>query len=327
MSDDVPLSFTAHTEKDEGLIAFALQMWLVETHNAVVEITSADSSRVPRLSSRLAQFSDVCVFGKGHTAIEELITFANDRCVGDAGVDLLRLERHVRASTGGKPIIALEVPRFVFVGDEHAGDLGVLSTKVAQRRLPPSVAKRLRVELASKSSADACRRTCQVVLSFLASTGGLGSLGEEVACMSLSRYCETVLLLSEELPSTTVASEVLLCHLEGFLTLLDSLTADDPFASVSSKYREDLTPDLEQELLAVAARFDLQILLPALRSLAASLVEEHLAASEALRDVLSYVSSDQGDIGAQPWFEAVPLGLELRHARAVHLSLAASYHV
>jgi len=327
MSDEVPISFAAHTEKDEGIIAFALQMWLVETHNAVVEMTCADSSQIPRLSSRLAQLSDVCTFGKGQSAIEELIMFANDRCVGDTGVDLLRLERHVRASIGGKPIIALEVPQFIFVGDEQAGDLGVLNTKVAQRQLPPSVAKRLRADLASKSSADSCRRTCQVVLSFLASTGGLGSLGDEVATMSLSRYCETVLLLSEELPSTTAATEVLLCHLEAFLALLDSLTADDPFASVSSKYREDISPDLEQELLSAAPNFDLQLLLPALRSLASSLVEEHLAASEPLRDVLSYVGSDQGDIGAQPWFDTIPFGLELRHARAVHSALAASYHV
>lgn len=323
LNERSPLSMCIATESEEGICSLALTMWLVEQHNAIVEVVQLAKGQKPtEVSSRMITGSASLL----RYSADRLLQYLRARCTtfdhrGRVGHDLIQLEAHLRDELQA-PLLRWEHKKFVFLS-EASVTASELHAAVPQRPLPPDAVEALRRDLREPSTAHSVRQTVETTVAFLAS--GV-HLGREVGRMLLSEYLQKVLLLEERLPSRALESSVQLEHLDALLGLL--AVGSDPFEGVSAKYRAPLeqgSPELAA-LLAAAPGMDCGVLVGALQRFAAEqLREEFLSAEEPMKGVLGMLETDQGtDLARLDWFgEQFPDELQMKHWVATCKALSA----
>ncbi|CAK0875561.1 unnamed protein product, partial [Prorocentrum cordatum] len=258
-------------EKNEGICPLALTQWLVERHNELVQIVgNATGYPGKKVSSRMLALHDVVVYSE-----EELMRFVRSRCVTYSGggklkFDFSQVERHLRQELA-RPALEMEMRAFGWLGESLAVS-GELRATIAQRGLSHAVEERIRSELTSPAMAGLVLQKVQMTVSFLLKCGG--SLRGDAGEMLLGEYMRSV--LSEDaavgLPSAALRSEVRLCHVDALASLLKGVLNKDPMEGVDPRYRAELPPALEAELVAARPRLP-----AALAPLLARFAEGHLA--------------------------------------------------
>eukprot|EP00927_Polykrikos_kofoidii_P035934 TRINITY_DN30416_c0_g1_i1.p1 TRINITY_DN30416_c0_g1~~TRINITY_DN30416_c0_g1_i1.p1 ORF type:complete len:2733 (+),score=408.03 TRINITY_DN30416_c0_g1_i1:610-8199(+) len=306
ITDETPFAFLIADPADECLCALAFTQWLVQQHNQIVAFVAALLNANPsasEVSSRLLGAQETLRYDE-----RELLLFTRSRCVaygagGRLEYDLAKLERHLRRQLHA-PLIKWEHKKFRFLEDQVSAT-SVLRAAVAQRPLPQDLAIRLASDLTSISVAASCAQLVEQSIAFLLSTGTTAALDEDVGSLLLSDYLRRVLLVTERLPSASAEADIRLCHLDGFLKLLQSHMEYDPMEGVAEKYRTPLGPAAEAVLRKAAVEMQMAELLPALQDFASEhLREEGLNAAESMKTVLAMVQTSAGsDLGDAEWFQ------------------------
>jgi len=242
------LEFGISDPEGVGICPTALTQWLVARHNEIVQVV-AGTYRVEgrKVSSRLlSQHDAIKVEG------DEIMRFLKSRCVtygggGKLTFDLELLERQLRRQMN-RPEIVVELRAFQWVGESFSQS-SELKNVMKQRELPNDVADRIKSELTNTIYANICHEKVSMCVNFILKAGGAGLSQERSGEMLLSEYLRSVLCETGfEMPSSTVRAEVRLHHIDAFMKLLRSVMNKDPMDRVDSRYKADLTEDLESSL-------------------------------------------------------------------------------
>lgn len=326
MEEDTPLAFMIADEADEGLCPLAFTQWLVQQHNHITQLAAAlnGNTAVPEVSSRLLGTHETFQYSES-----KLLQFVRGRCVthGEGGsleYDFPTLERHLRRKLRA-PLVTWEHKKFRYV-DEQAAATSVLRAVLPQRPLSRELEAQISSELGSASAASSCAQLVEQSIAFLLSTGSGSTLGDDAGAVLLSTYLETVLLVTDRLPSKAAEGEVQLWHLDSLLKLLQGMMNCDPMEGVAAKFRSGLEGPEEQRLRAAAEQLDLAVLLPALADFAQQhLREQFLNENDSMKSILCMVETlADSELGDLEWFAHFPEDLQMKHWVAVYRSLAGS---
>lgn len=228
MNLDVPLSFSLPNEHDEGNCPLALAQFLIDKHNAFVQV--ADVSRLLRdkrgasvsvmKSESRAEIISSRFLTSNHTIrydlFEDLVPLFEKSCVtwnaDGAGYDFAKAEALLvdRVLTG-LPAIDFEQHGFQYMFEQHLrGGMTSLRTKLKQEPLSNESVDAIKRDISSTSAAYATLGFLEIVMSFLTATGGsfIESLDDSLGFMPLSTYVSTVLMMPDEISSRAVSQHV-----------------------------------------------------------------------------------------------------------------------
>lgn len=94
-------------------------------------------------------------------------------------------------------------------------------------------------------------------------------------------------------------------------------------ATIALRYREELEPELEKQIIAICPQIDSSIFLPALREFATEqLCTPAWPAEASLKEYMCYGSEQELDSFA--WFRNIPDELVLKHTYCTYRTIAAN---
>jgi len=358
MSREEFVSFCLPCDTDEGICSLALVQHLRTEHNALVAAVderSVTSQRAKRAAARTKGASRKSAAQGGGTGFEAIrrdgVGTVSSRHLTDAHVltyDLSALVRYISlqcvdsSSSSGSgsydftkaearlverhlqhlPVLDLELPAFTFAHEQHlSGGLAPLRAKVAQEPLSRDIQEALKREFQGQpAAAHHLLGTLETVVAFLAATGGSLATSIEVGEVLLEDYLrDTLMLVTYELAlGRAVAAHVRLKHVAALWEFLEACSGLDPFAKVSVKFKEPMSPEQTAELEEFvgsnlsAEGHEREMLRDELRKfIAEMLVEESLAAGMPIVDVLGHVTVNDENLNDLEWFNAFPNSVPL----------------
>jgi len=226
----------------------------------------------------------------------------------------------------GKPLIDIEMRMFQFANEVGTFNTTLLKQKVAQEPLPGDIATAILKDLGSPAAARKALELLETCVSFLQATGGTTVRELKVGNQKLGEYAQTTLMMKEaEFGSKVVSSRVLLKHVDALWRLLRDFTVVNPFANVRPRYKAKLDEKLKAELLDVSHKFDLPILLPAMKDcMMSQLSEDTLGAEMMLKETLDYWFQQLDDQGNLDWLQLFPEEIQNQHFLETYYLLEAS---
>merc|ERR1711871_194283 len=186
--------------------------------------------------------------------------FVKKQCVsysadGDLEYDFKKAEDWVvdRFFTG-RPILDLDMPRFMFPEESLGTERDNLKGLIAQEPLPGQTRQEIESELSTPTLASRTLQAMSTVVSFI--TASAQELSKTAGDTLVEDYVHNTLLIpGDMLQSKEVSKQVCLKHLDSVCELLDQLANPDPFAGVDLWYRQELSkedvPRLEAAALAM----------------------------------------------------------------------------
>jgi len=333
MSEDQPIGFSLPTNKDEGICGIALTRFLGEKHNRVIEMVDElllmrgeTLQRAEDKDSKNERVVTTKFLAPAHTISYDLeggfIPFVEKQCVeytaaGGLTYDFKNAEQYLLdVYFTGKPLINIEMRMFQFANEAGALSTALLKQKVAQEALPRDIQTAILKELGSPSQGRKALELLETCIQFLQATGGAANIQQlDVGEIKLGDYVKSVLMMKEaEFGSNIISSRVLLKHIDSLWRLLRDYTVVNPFANVRPRYKAPLDGKQKEKLLASCAKLDLVVLLPLMKDMIVSSLNEDTFGTEAkLKDSLAYLTAGDVFLADLPWFEHFPDDLHNKH--------------
>ncbi|NXT06518.1 RN213 ligase, partial [Prunella fulvescens] len=242
-----------------GLCSTALASYLIGLHNDLVHSVNRHTKEDGRYLVSPSEVADLHLIS--YEVERDLIPLILSNCQysmekgGETlqDFDLERIQQQVVSKfLQGKPLITLTgIPTLVYRHDRNYEQLfSDVRNKLEQSALPSSVMNMISGELQSYSDVCDALSLTEITLGFLAMAG-------ENADMLLTEYIEQVLQMGDQ-TNPHVLQALRRCQLRHSMALWQLLCAHkseqllrlgrDPFADVSSDYKEELTPELAKLL-------------------------------------------------------------------------------
>lgn len=228
MGPDAAMSFSLPNEVDEGNCPLALAQYLIEKHNAFVQIADETALLMKMRKGRhvdddsfsRAQFVSSKFISSAHTircSVEnDLIPLLEKHCVVEGvsvgGYDFAKAERIILDRFFADiPAIDMEMPGFTFLHEQHLkGGMAALRQKIKQEPIPDDVVRAITREINTPARAQVLLELIEQVASFVSATGGsyVQNLSDDLANMLLTKYVKTVLLVDEDIGCRVIAQQV-----------------------------------------------------------------------------------------------------------------------
>ncbi|XP_039566699.1 E3 ubiquitin-protein ligase RNF213-like [Passer montanus] len=239
-----------------GLCSTALASYLIGLHNDFIYSVTRDTKEDDRYLVSPSEVADLHLIS--YEVERDLIPLILSNCQysmekgGETlqDFDLERIQQQVISKfLQGKPLIMLTgIPTLVYRHDRNYEQLfSDVKNNLEQSALPSSVMNIITGELQSYSDVCDALSLTDTTLRFLAITG-------ENADMLLTEYLEQVLKMGGDQTNPQVLQALRRCQLRHSIALWQLLCSHkseqllrlgrDPFADVSSDYKEELTPEL-----------------------------------------------------------------------------------
>jgi hypothetical protein len=228
MNPEVAMSFSLPNEVDEGNCPLALAQYLIEKHNAFVQIADETALLMKMRKGRSddedaisrAQFISSKFMSSAHTircnVDDDLIPLLEKHCVVEGvsvgGYDFAKAEKIILDRFFADiPALDMEMPGFTFLHEQHLkGGMAALRQKIKQEPLTDDVARSITREINTPARAQVILELIEQVTSFVSATGGsyVQNLSEDLADMLLAKYVKTVLLVDEDIGCRVIAQQV-----------------------------------------------------------------------------------------------------------------------
>uniref|UniRef100_A0A2K6FX44 E3 ubiquitin-protein ligase RNF213 n=1 Tax=Propithecus coquereli TaxID=379532 RepID=A0A2K6FX44_PROCO len=236
-----------------GLCSTALVSYLINLHNQVVYTVEKFSSESNSYSVDASEVTDLHVIN--YEVERDLTPLILSNCqyqVEQGGetsreFDLEKIQRQVTSRClQGKPRLTLKgIPTLVYRHDWNYEHLFVdIKNKMAQNSLPNSAISAISGQLQSYSDTCEALSIIEVTLGFLSTAGGDPN-------MRLNTYVQDVLRMGDQ--TALVLKALNRCQLKHTIALWQLLSAykseqllrlnKEPFREISSRYKEDLSPE------------------------------------------------------------------------------------
>jgi hypothetical protein len=269
VSEATNIAISLFDDQDEMLLCGALIQWLKFKHEEVLlsvdEMMLLNGNESQRyaggtLRARWDFFTQDQAFAYDLPLIEDYIkkqcvTYSSD---GDLVYDFKKAEDWIvdRFFTG-KPLLDLDIGKFMFPEDTVSADRESLKGVIAQEPLPGQMVQDIRAELSTSTLASRTRSAVATVISFI--TASSQELSASAGNTLVETYVrETLLIPGDHLQSKEVAKQVCIKHLDAVWMLLDQLASPDPFAGVDPFYKQDLSEANVASLMEAAKKMDVK---------------------------------------------------------------------
>ncbi|KAM4663584.1 E3 ubiquitin-protein ligase RNF213-like [Discoglossus pictus] len=243
-----------------GLCATALVSYLINLQNSFVQVLEKYTEVEQKYSIKASEVMDFHVISYELEKDVMPIILSNCQYSVEKGgetleeFDLEKIERQICSRLlQGKPRITMcGLPTFVHSHDRNFENIFMnVKNRLYQESLPSSAINIMRWSLNSLSDVCEALHIVEVMLGFLAMTGG----DEE---LSLTTYCDRVLQMREE-TNAQILEALKQCQVKHTIALWQLLTAlksehllhlkRDPFAEVDEAYKQKLNKESKQLLI------------------------------------------------------------------------------
>ncbi|XP_053146867.1 E3 ubiquitin-protein ligase RNF213-like isoform X2 [Hemicordylus capensis] len=261
-----------------GLCSTALASYLISLHNDFVYTIEKYTKETNRYSVSPAEVADLHMIS--YEVERDLIPLILSNCQysvekGGEALEEFDLEKIQQQITSrflqGKPLITLKgIPTLVYRHDRNYEHLfNDIKSKLNQSSLPNSTISMISGELQSYSDICEALTVTEITLGFLAMAGGDSE-------MTLAEYVENILQMGSQ-TSAHMLKALSRCHLKHTIALWQLLSSHkseqllhlkrDPFAEVSTIYKEELTAETTKLLNAFLMQAGLETFLQELHEM------------------------------------------------------------
>lgn len=319
MTLTTPISYSLPNNLDEGVCPLALVGFMIQKHNAVVELV--DEAVLLRMQnfqreSALLHTISYRFLTEAHTINvsfeNDFVPFLEKQCVMDngRGYDFAKAEDMlIRRYLSRARMIDVEFPGFNYAHEESE-NISRIREYLKQTPMPSDVLDAIKREITTPAHGQMLLDLLETLIAILGSSLGSAtsdlSLGETL----LSTYLRDVLMNHEDLNSRAVAQKVQLKHIDSFYSLLLDVTVLDAFSSTEAKFKMSLSEESIIELDEALSHedFDKEVIVLCMKKLIRDQlgIDACIKVTEGVKTVLGYIEHDDQNLMDLHWFTHFP---------------------